>query len=86
MAPVAVLGMVAQSTCLVTHHTSTVRYAIAAAVASNCLCDAILTPIVGMDGAAMAKVAANGSEAVIFTKTSTFDHARLEKQGNFYGK
>ncbi|GKY92950.1 hypothetical protein MPSEU_000263900 [Mayamaea pseudoterrestris] len=68
MAPVAILGMVAQSVCLVTHHTVTVRYAIAFAVTSNCLCDALLTPILGMQGAAMAKMAANGSEAFVLLR------------------
>jgi Na+-driven multidrug efflux pump len=68
MSPVAVLSMVLQSINLVTHQTHTVRRAMRAAVVSNCLADLLLTPVLGMKGAALATVAANGSEAMILLR------------------
>jgi Na+-driven multidrug efflux pump len=64
-APLAVLCMVAQSFCLVTHQVSTVRKAIIAAVLCNSLGDVLLTPRMGLKGSALATVAANVSAAMI---------------------
>jgi Na+-driven multidrug efflux pump len=68
VAPLAVMGMVAQSACLVTGNTGTVAKAVLLASVSNILGDLLLTPKFGIYGAAAATAVASASSAFLLIR------------------
>ena len=68
VAPLAILGMVAQSVCLACLDTTTPALAVAVASLVNVVGDVLLVPHLGMQGAAIATAVASSTAALILLR------------------